>query len=333
MSTIHSLHLETFLYIPRPRDQHKPQQHSVWNKDLTAFIAPTVASGATEAQTIYVNLKARITTDISTTTASSSTTSTTTSAGGISFVAQTPYELRGSDLPAHIISYATSPKRDKIFFLVNEGGYGVGYTASFDGKSVTKIFSTPATQFNSEWPEENTIALTTKGSATYAGFLYFINPKTGAWKKIIGPILGLSTRVSHDAKYVLASSAENDSVSTAIYNISTQKYAPAIIRTLADKCAWGNFDISMVYCATPGEPVLGLYPDDWYRGVISTADKIWQLSASSGEIHLVSSIVDQSDRVIDAFNLGLDPKDEFLFFMNKNDLSLWSLDLVVGNIR
>ena len=89
----------------------------------------------------------------------------------------------------------------------------------------------------------------------------------------------------------------------------------------------------MVYCATPGEPVLGLYPDDWYRGVISTADKIWQLSASSGEIHLVSSIVDQSDRVIDAFNLGLDPKDEFLFFMNKNDLSLWSLDLVVGNIR
>ncbi|MEI6304490.1 MAG: hypothetical protein WCP09_00520 [Candidatus Taylorbacteria bacterium] len=302
--------------------------NSLWNKDLTAFIAPTIQSGASEAQTMYVILKARITTTLGTTTTSSTTPTSTT---GTSFVAQTPYELRGSNLPDHIISYAISPKRDRVFFLVNEGGYGVGYTASFDGKSVTKIFSSPISQLNAEWPEDNTIALTTKGSATYAGFLYFVNPKTGAWKKVIGPILGLSTRVSHDAKYVLASSAESDSVSTAIYNISTQKYTGAVIRTLADKCVWGNFNISMVYCATPSEPVPGLYPDDWYRGIISTVDKIWQLSATSGEVHLVSSITDQSDRVIDAFNLGLDPKDEFLFFMNKNDLSLWSLDLVVGN--
>lgn len=301
--------------------------NSLWNKDLTAFIAPTITSGASEATTMYVTLKARLTSTISTTTTSTTTTATT-STPGTSFIAQTPYELRGSNLPAHIISYAISPKRDKVFFLVNESGYGVGYTAAFDGKSVTKIFSTPITQLNVEWPEENTIALTTKGSALYGGFLYFVNPKTGAWKKIIGPILGLSTRVSHDAKYVLASSAESDSVSTAIYNISTQKYTSAVIRTLADKCVWGNFNISTIYCATPGEPVPGLYPDDWYRGIISTADKIWQLSASSGEIHLVSSIVDQSDRVIDAFNLGLDPKDEYLFFMNKNDLSLWSLDLI-----
>jgi hypothetical protein len=87
----------------------------------------------------------------------------------------------------------------------------------------------------------------------------------------------------------------------------------------------------MVYCAVPSQPIKAIYPDDWYKGTISFIDKIWQSNATTGEIKLISSIVDTSDRVIDAFNLGLDPKDDFLIFMNKNDLSLWSLDLVSGN--
>ena len=68
-----------------------------------------------------------------------------------------------------------------------------------------------------------------------------------------------------------------------------------------------------------------------YRKLFETAqDGILILNAKTGEIHLVSSIVDQSDRVIDAFNLGIDPKDNYLFFMNKNDLTLWSYDLVAS---
>jgi hypothetical protein len=103
------------------------------------------------------------------------------------------------------------------------------------------------------------------------------------------------------------------------------------VNTLADKCVWGNFYKEIVYCAVPSQPIAALYPDDWYKGNVSFTDKIWQINASTEEIHLVSPIVDQSDRTIDAFNLGLDTRDDFLFFMNKKDLSLWSFDLVSGN--
>jgi len=83
-----------------------------------------------------------------------------------------------------------------------------------------------------------------------------------------------------------------------------------------------------VYCAVPSQAVTGAYPEDWYAGTLSTIDKIWQLDALTGGVRLVSSITGQSDRVVDAFNLGLDAKDGYLFFMNKDDLSFWSLDLV-----
>jgi hypothetical protein len=317
---------------------------SIWNKNLTAFVSSTFTDSTPGFSTLYAELKARVLPKVATSTSnrnvSASTTNQRLNSSAITGSSistdpnqQTTFELKGKNLPSNIITYAASPKKDKIFFMVNESGYGVGYTATFDGKSVTQIFSTPVTQVNAEWPEENTIALTTKGSATLDGFLYFVNPKTGIWKKVIGPILGLSTKVSHDAKYVLASYADKSSIGTSIYVIATQVSSDAVIHTLADKCVWGNFTTNMIYCAVPAQPINGSYPDDWYGGIISNVDKIWQINATSGEIHLVTSIVDQSDRVIDAFNLGLDPKDEFLFFMNKNDLSLWSFDLVTNKVQ
>ena len=286
---------------------------SVWNKTLTAFVGSMLPDGGVTPTTIYAELKKH-----------SAVASTSNNE-----LATTPFELKGNNLPSSIVDYAISPKADKVFLFANENGTGSGYVANLNGSSLTRIFTTPLTQINISWPETNTIAITTKGSISQPGFLYFVDPKTGAWKKILGPIAGLSAVVSHDGKYVIASSAgHNQDVETAIFDVTKGSYTDAIFKTLADKCAWGNFYKEIVYCAVPSQPVSGAYPDDWYQSKISTADKIWQTNVKTGEIHLVSSIVDQSDRTIDIFNMGLDAKDNYLMFMNKDDLSLWLLNLI-----
>ncbi len=286
---------------------------SVWNKNLTAFVGSIFSSKIDTPTTLYAQLKAQ---------------DPSAAASNKNSVGTTPFQLKGNNLQDNIVAFAASPKGDKLFTLVNENGAGVGYISNFDGSSMARLFSTPLIQVNVEWTETNTIAITTKGSAGQPGYLYFVNTKTGIWKKILGPIAGLSTRTSHDAHYVLASSANNDqNVDTAIYTVSSGSFSSAVFRTLADKCAWGNLNMNSVYCAVPSQPVSGTYPDDWYTGTLSTIDKIWKLNAGTGEINLVSTIVDKSDRVIDAFNLKLDPQDGYLFFMNKNDLSFWSYDL------
>ncbi len=299
---------------------------SSWNKNLTAFIATTLQSDESTVSTVYAELVARPVPKQASSTSATSTVATQNSLGS-----QSKYDLKGLNLPAGVIGYAVSPKKDKLFMLVNENGRGIGYVSTFEGKSVTQIFDTPLTMLNVEWPEDNTIALTTKGSANDLGYLYFVNPKTGTWKKVLGPIPGLSARVSHDAKYVLASSATDSGLSTNIYNIAKGTVIDAVIRTLADKCAWGNNSTAMVYCGVPSLPVKATYPDDWYIGTMTSSDKIWQVNATTGEVHLTSSIIEQAHRIVDAFNLSMDPKDEYLFFMNKNDLSLWSLDLIMNN--
>lgn len=291
---------------------------SAWNKDLTGFIGSMFTEGSRDPSTVYASLIAQ---------AAPKAASSSPSSSDLSL---TRYTLKGTPLPSGIIGYAQSPKKDRVFFMVEQNdGTSAGYVASTNGTSMSQIFTTPLTQVNVDWPSDNVISITTKGSADQGGYLYFVNPKTGTWTKVLGPLAGLSARVSHDAKYAIVSvTGSDDNVLTSVYSVQKGSGTDAVVRTLADKCTWGNFYRSLVYCAVPSQQIAGTYPDDWYKGNISFIDKIWQINADTGELHLVSSIVDQSDRLIDAFNLGLDPKDNYLFFMNKNDLSFWSLDLI-----
>lgn len=284
---------------------------SVWDKNLTAIIGSMLPSNTDTPTTVYAKLNKQATTSVA------------TSSENV-----TPYFLRGKNLPDNMLGYAVSPKGDKILMIIKENNQSVGYIANFDGTSVVKIFTNPITQLVVEWPEESTIAITTKASSKTNGYLYFINPKTGVWKKILGPILGLSTKVSHDATKILASaSIRGGGIVTNIYTVGTTTPTDTTLRTLAEKCTWGKFYKELLYCATPSTPALPNYPDDWYRGTITSYDKIWQFNTKNSDIRLVSSLINQADRSINVFNLNTDPRDDYLLFMNKDDLSFWSLDL------
>jgi hypothetical protein len=283
--------------------------NSSWNKNLTAFVASIFPNNDSPWAAVYTQL-----------TPQSSTTDATQQV--------TPFALRGKKLPSNLIGYAISPKKDKLFMLTNDGGAGIGYVSNLDGSGVTRIFSTPVTQVNIDWPSDNIISITTKGSASLEGYAYFVNPKTGSWTRILGPIPGLSTSVSHDGKYMLWSGAGKDgTIVTGLYSIEKKASSDSSIMTLADKCAWGNLYTTIVYCAVPSSVTSGTYPDDWYTGKVSDVDNIWQIDAATGVTTQLSSLISKADRSINAFNLGLDPKDSYLLFMNKNDLSLWSISL------
>lgn len=289
---------------------------SIWNRNLTAVIGTMLENSDGEARTLYAEIVAR----------KLDSASTTASVNPDEF---TEYELKGKNMPNNILAYAASPRRDSVFLLIEENGRAVGYTATFSGSSMKRVADMPFMQVNIEWPETDTVAITTKGSAEHPGYLYLLNLRTGALRKAAGPLPGLSAKVSRDAKYaILSATGSGQNVVTSVFDLTQSKGTDAVIRTLADKCVWGNFYKELVYCAVPSNLDQAVYPDDWYRGNVSTNDRIWQVNAKTGETNLVSSLPMEEEILIDGYNLTLDEKDAFLFFMNKRDLSLWSLDLV-----
>ncbi len=239
---------------------------------------------------------------------------------------KTAYQTKGLILSSNITEMAISPKGDRLFSFYNEDNGGVGYISMLNGSKNTKLWNTPFKQLYFDWPEENTIVATNKPSGYSFGYSYTIDAKTGISKKIINQILGLSVKLSPDAKNAILSSGGSN-ISTFLFNIKNNSYQSVIFKTLAEKCIWSKIRNNMIYCAVPTEIPQGLYPDDWYKGKISFTDRIWSFNIDSGEVHMLADLSSLAKTFIDTMNLKLDSKENFLYFINKNDLSLWSLDL------
>lgn len=279
---------------------------SYWNRDLSSAVLRYIKSDAGSIISFYAEIRP-IKTSTSTT-------------------GEIKNEIKGKFLSTSIRELAVSPKRDRIFTLNQEDGKGIGYVSGFDESKKTKIFETPMLQINAEWPEENTITLTTKASGLSSGYLYFYDVKKGTMKGLLGRITALSTKTSSDAKKILFSSNPSKP-KLSLFNTADNSTQEVVFRTLADKCVWSRLHTSDIYCAVPTEIPAGLYPDDWYKGNVSFVDQIWYLDSSTGEVRLLANLLNLSNDLIDAANLSLDPKENFLYFINKRDLTLWSLDL------
>ena len=132
--------------------------------------------------------------------------------------------------------------------------------------------------------------------------------------------------MSRDAKNVVYS-VGGSAIATRLVNIRTGTTTEVIFNTLADKCVWSTLRKNELYCAVPNNVPSAIYPDDWYKGKVSFVDKIWHMDTNTGEVHLIANLLTLSNKLIDVTQLVLDPKENYLYFINKNDLTPWVLDL------
>jgi hypothetical protein len=276
-----------------------------WNKNLNAMIVRYLKDDTDSITNFYAELR------LSATSTASST---------------TPYETKGKYISSTIDQIAISPSGDRIFTWNTESGVGVGYISTFDERNKVKLIDTPLTQVNIDWPETSTVTVTTRGSAIASGYSYSIDTRTGTMTKVLSSIRGLSAKMSRDAKNILYS-VGGSAIATRIVDTKTATTTEVIFNTLADKCVWSTLRKNELYCAVPNDVQPAIYPDDWYKGKVSFVDKIWHLDTNTGEVHLIANLLTLSNQLIDATQLTLDPKENYLYFVNKNDLTPWVLDL------
>jgi hypothetical protein len=241
---------------------------------------------------------------------------------------ETSLQLKGKYISPDVNQVAVSPTGDRIFTWNIEGGRGIGYISAFDERGKTKVAEEIFTQATIDWPEANTLMVSTKASAVSSGYIYSLSTRGGIMKNVIAGVRGLTGKMSKDAQKILYSGSTADGFfATSIKDIKENTTQEVVFATLAEKCVWSNLRKNEVYCSVPTTIPSAQYPDDWYKGSISFTDKIWHLNTTTGEVHLIASPLELSDVSLDAINLTLDPQEDALYFVNKKDLTLWALDL------
>ncbi len=235
--------------------------------------------------------------------------------------------IDGNHLPENIGALAVNPLGDKIFYLLNSLNGASGFTAKPDGLDKKLVFESPLIEWNISWPKEETITMNTKPSAKIAGYLYFLNSKTGTFTRILGNIAGLTSKTNQTATKVLYSDSVRNTPRLYLYDIKSGESKLLPWSTLPEKCAWGNADGKIIYCAVPKSYPAGDYPDLWYQGLASFSDDIWLINTETMAATLILDMEKEENKVVDISELQLDKKDNYLLFTNKIDLTLWSLNL------
>lgn len=228
---------------------------------------------------------------------------------------------KGDFLPPDIIDLSLSRDKTKFFYLIKNQNGVTGSIQSFDTGKRSVIFNSSYTEWLSQWVTPSSIFLTTKASGEVSGYLYNLNTTSGSLRKILGPVIGLTTLASNDGSLVLYSASTSGGISMGVLDIARHTTKNLNLSSLPEKCVWGA---SNLYCAIPASIDSGTYPDSWYQGITSFNDNFVKIDAKTLSI---SNILGGNGEFIDATHLSLDDKESKIFFINKKDSTLWSLDL------
>lgn len=230
----------------------------------------------------------------------------------------------GGFMPDGILDISISPN-GKNFFSITPYSDGIlGVIGSFNDSRKTQIFNSSFTEWLTQWPTEKFIFLTTKASHNTDGYLYALSTSTNSTKKVMGRIKGLTTLVSPNGNRVLYSYTTESGPKLGIYQISDNSYKSVSLYGLPEKCVWTN-DSMRIYCAVPENLDSTQLPDTWYQGRVSFNDSFMRIDAETGTYNKLANSTEETS--VDGIKLFIDDKEKTIFFINKKDNTLWSLDI------
>lgn len=232
----------------------------------------------------------------------------------------------GEFLPSDIIDLSISPDKNNFFYLIKNSDKVIGVTKSFNESKINQVFSSPFTEWLSQWISNQKIYLTTKASWSTEGSLFSLNTIDGSLTKVFGGVAGLTTLANNDGSLILYSVSTSAGPRLGVFNINNHTTEDLNVYGLPEKCIWTKDNIS-IYCALPKTITGTQFPDSWYQGLVSFDDYFVKIDTNTNDISTIANSTSENEIPVDATKLFLSEKEDHLFFTNKKDYTLWSLDL------
>ncbi|MDA8611256.1 hypothetical protein N9L18_00095 [Candidatus Pacebacteria bacterium] len=236
------------------------------------------------------------------------------------------YALEGSFLSPNTTS-SDIDERGLAYIVPNSSGGSSLITSNYDDLSKNLVFESPLREWIAQRVNSNRVLITTKADSRVNGFSYLVNTGTGANEKIIGDISGLTSLMSEDQKWLIFSLSRENELDLFSLNTETGETKNLGLETLPEKCVFANTDNDIVFCAAPTQAERVPYPETWYQGLTSFKDNLWRINLEEEEFDQLLGDKEELEQSFDMTQLVMSPRDQFMLFINKKDLTLWSLDV------
>ena len=111
---------------------------------------------------------------------------------------------------------------------------------------------------------------------------------------------------------------------TVFYNPTTNTHTASPFVLLPEKCAASLLTADIVWCGADIRADLPMtFPDSWYKGELNFTDTIWVIDPNTGIAEPLVDTRKESGRDIDIMSMVVGTYEQALYFINKNDNTLW----------
>lgn len=215
---------------------------------------------------------------------------------------------------------------NQFLYAVQTINSTIGKVYDPETKSSRNLFTVPFREATIVWAEtvDGAHYVYPKATSRLEGFLYEVEGEGLQRLPVDG--YGLSAVGNND--YVVFSKQNNNEYRTYVYEKETGSFFDTGFTQIPEKCVVSVVS-DAVYCANSLSQNDHRLPDVWYSGAIGFTDSIWEVyPETQSSVRLIDSL-QETQREIDMFALSLSPDENNLYFLNKNDRTLWLFERVV----
>ncbi|HEV3245355.1 MAG TPA: hypothetical protein VG102_03280 [Candidatus Paceibacterota bacterium] len=231
--------------------------------------------------------------------------------------------LIGNDLPQGIGTIAADPAYDTLFFTIpNPSGVSIVST-NVAGEKERSLFSSSITGWRLLAPGDGTVVLLQNPLDSVIGYAYHLQ-KSGALVEV-AQAPGLTVLPHASSSALIFGSSQNGSLSLFAQSSADASPAQLPIQTVADKCAWAPGAALIAYCGVPETVASKQFLDDWYKGLLHTSDRFFEINISAASTILLYDPSGDTSAQLDVTEMYVDPTGQYLAFISGTDGSLWVL--------
>ena len=162
-----------------------------------------------------------------------------------------------------------------------------------------------------------------KTSSKLPGYIYQTSSAT--LKRI--PLSGTGLSALANSEYLVSTKLVNNTPLSRSFNPKTGTGIALPIVAEPSKCALSHLNTEIMYCGNDQTDYGYEFPDDWYKGLKSFNDRLYEIDLKKGSATQLISPETALGRTIDVINMNLSPSSKVLYFMNKNDNTLWMYEI------
>ncbi len=228
-------------------------------------------------------------------------------------------KIEGVSLPPGAKEISFSSGTGTLMYLLEETNGASGYSYNVVKGSGTQIFKILLRDVHVIWGDP--LYVYTTPSASQIGYIYKVS-KSDLDYVTTGKV-GLMG-ISYDDGIITTEISDNVVVSHSQSDFGSVADMP--IPLIPEKCTQNSDTPHSLFCTVPTNLEIGVFPDDWYKGVISYSDVLWKINTKDQSATVLSNFLSESGREVDVSKIGTNDSGTYLYFINKNDNTLWMFD-------